>query len=55
MTRNNGATRMGTSRTTASGQFPYDKVDADFRAFASPALFGEGRSGEKFEDGVRVP
>ena len=34
--------------------FPYDKVEADFRAFYPISAFGEDDPGEKFEDGVRV-
>jgi transglutaminase-like putative cysteine protease len=35
-------------------EFPYDKVEADFRAFYPVSAFEAGNSGEKFEDGVRV-
>jgi transglutaminase-like putative cysteine protease len=35
--------------------FPYDKVEADFRAFYPLSAFGASDPGEKFEDGVRVP
>jgi len=35
-------------------EFPYDKVDADFRAFYPVNTFVEGDPGEKFEDGVRL-
>ena len=34
--------------------FPYDRVEADFRAFYPVSAFSAGGSGEKFEDGVRV-
>jgi transglutaminase-like putative cysteine protease len=34
--------------------FPYEKVDADFRAFYPMSAFAESDPGEKFEDGVRV-
>ena len=34
--------------------FPYDKVEADFRAFYPLSAFSETSPGEKFEDGVRV-
>lgn len=34
--------------------FPYDKVDADFRAFYPVELLAGSDPGEKFEDGVRV-
>jgi transglutaminase-like putative cysteine protease len=34
--------------------FPYDKVEADFRAFYPLSAFGASDPGEKFEDGVRV-
>ncbi len=34
--------------------FPYAKVEADFRGFYPPRAFAENDSGEKFEDGVRV-
>jgi transglutaminase-like putative cysteine protease len=34
--------------------FPYDKVDADFRAFYPLELMTGEDPGEKFEDGVRV-
>jgi transglutaminase-like putative cysteine protease len=34
--------------------FPYDKVEADFRAFYPASAFAEADPGEKFEDGVRV-
>jgi transglutaminase-like putative cysteine protease len=34
--------------------FPYDKVEADFRAFYPLSAFGASEPGEKFEDGVRV-
>jgi transglutaminase-like putative cysteine protease len=35
-------------------EFPYDKVEADFRAFYPSSAFAESNPGEKFEDGVRV-
>jgi transglutaminase-like putative cysteine protease len=35
-------------------EFPYDKVEADFRAFYPASAFAESNPGEKFEDGVRV-
>jgi transglutaminase-like putative cysteine protease len=35
-------------------EFPYDKVEADFRAFYPVSAFEAGNSGEKFEDGVRL-
>ena len=35
-------------------EFPYDKVEADFRAFYPISAFNAGEGGEKFEDGVRV-
>ena len=35
-------------------EFPYDKVDADFRAFYPISAFGAANPGEKFEDGVRI-
>jgi len=38
----------------AWSDFPYDKVEADFRAFYPLSAFSETGSGEKFEDGVRV-
>ena len=34
--------------------FPYDRVDADFRAFYPPSAFADADPGEKFEDGVRI-
>jgi len=34
--------------------FPYDKVEADFRAFYPASAFAEADPGERFEDGVRV-
>jgi transglutaminase-like putative cysteine protease len=34
--------------------FPYDKVEADFRAFYPPGTYGEEDPGEQFEDGARV-
>ena len=38
----------------AWSEFPYDKVEADFRAFYPASSFGAADPGEKFEDGVRV-
>lgn len=38
----------------AWSDFPYDRVDADFRAFYPVGAFYDGDPGEKFEDGVRV-
>ena len=38
----------------AWSDFPYEKVDADFRAFYPANTFDEGDPGEKFEDGVQV-
>jgi len=35
-------------------EFPYDKVEADFRAFYPLSAFGNSDPGERFEDGVRV-
>jgi transglutaminase-like putative cysteine protease len=35
-------------------EFPYDKVEADFRAFYPLSAFSESNPGEKFEDGVRI-
>ena len=35
-------------------EFPYDKVEADFRAFYPAGAFVESDPGEKFEDGVRI-
>jgi transglutaminase-like putative cysteine protease len=35
-------------------EFPYEKVDADFRAFYPISAFGSSNPGERFEDGVRV-
>ena len=35
-------------------EFPYEKVEADFRAFYPITAFGAADPGEKFEDGVRV-
>jgi transglutaminase-like putative cysteine protease len=35
-------------------EFPYDKVEADFRAFYPISAFEGISAGEKFEDGVRV-
>jgi len=35
-------------------EFPYDKVEADFRAFYPVNTFAGADAGEKFEDGVRV-
>jgi transglutaminase-like putative cysteine protease len=34
--------------------FPYEKVEADFRAFYPLSAFAESDPGERFEDGVRV-
>lgn len=34
--------------------FPYARVEADFRAFYPASAFAEADAGEKFEDGVRV-
>jgi transglutaminase-like putative cysteine protease len=34
--------------------FPYDKVNADFRAFYPPSTYGEEDPGERFEDGAPV-
>src|SRR5471032_906025 len=34
--------------------FPYDKVEADFRAFYPPGTYGEEDPGEQFEDSARV-
>jgi transglutaminase-like putative cysteine protease len=34
--------------------FPYEKVDADFRAFYPPSTYGEDEPGERFEDGAPV-
>ena len=34
--------------------FPFDRVDRDFRAFYPPSAFGEAPTGERFEDGKRV-
>ena len=34
--------------------FPYAKVDADFRAFYPPSTYGEDETGERFEDGAPV-
>lgn len=34
--------------------FPYDRVDADFRAFYPASAFTGVQPGEKFEDGVRL-
>jgi transglutaminase-like putative cysteine protease len=34
--------------------FPYEKVEADFRAFYPPSAYAGNDPGEKFEDGVRV-
>ena len=34
--------------------FPYDRVEADFRAFYPASAFAEYDPGEKFEDGVRL-
>jgi transglutaminase-like putative cysteine protease len=34
--------------------FPYEKVDADFRAFYPPSTYGEDDPGERFEDGAPV-
>lgn len=34
--------------------FPYEKVDADFRAYYPLSAFEGGGSGEKFEDGVPI-
>ncbi len=36
-------------------EFPYDKVEADFRAFYPLSAFSGNDTGEKFEDGVRIP
>jgi hypothetical protein len=38
----------------AWSDFPYDKVETEFRAFYPLSAFSGGESGEKFEDGVRV-
>ena len=38
----------------AWSDFPYEKVDADFRAFYPLSAFEGVKPGEKFEDGVRV-
>ncbi len=38
----------------AWSDFPYEKVDADFRAFYPAEFMTEDDPGEKFEDGVRV-
>jgi transglutaminase-like putative cysteine protease len=38
----------------AWSDFPFDKVDADFRAFYPHSAFAGSHLGEKFEDGVRV-
>ena len=35
-------------------EFPYEKVEADFRAFYPLGAFAGSEPGEKFEDGVRV-
>jgi len=35
-------------------EFPYDKVEADFRAFYPVSAFAGINSGEKFEDGARI-
>ncbi len=35
-------------------EFPYDMVEADFRAFYPPIAYGEAVPGERFEDGVPV-
>jgi transglutaminase-like putative cysteine protease len=34
--------------------FPFERVTADFRAFYPASTYGEDRTGERFEDGVRV-
>lgn len=34
--------------------FPYEKVEADFRAFYPPSSWGEDDGAERFEDGVRT-
>jgi transglutaminase-like putative cysteine protease len=34
--------------------FPYDKVETDFRAFYPPSTYGEDETGEQFEDGAPV-
>lgn len=34
--------------------FPYDRVDADFRAFYPASAFTGVQPGEKFEDGIRL-
>jgi transglutaminase-like putative cysteine protease len=34
--------------------FPYEKVNADFRAFYPPSTYGEDDPGERFEDGAPV-
>ena len=39
----------------AWSEFPYAKVEADFRAFYPISAFGAVDPGEKFEDGVRLP
>ncbi len=36
-------------------EFPFDKVEQDFRAFYPSSAFAAENPGEKFEDGVRVP
>jgi transglutaminase-like putative cysteine protease len=38
----------------AWSDFPYDRVEADFRAFYPSSAFSETSPGEKFEDGVRL-
>jgi transglutaminase-like putative cysteine protease len=38
----------------AWSDFPYEKVEADFRDFYPVSAFAESDPGEKFEDGVRV-
>jgi len=38
----------------AWSDFPYEKVDADFRAFYPVNTFDVSDPGEKFEDGIRV-
>jgi hypothetical protein len=34
--------------------FPYEKVEADFRAFYPPHAFGEDGPAERFEEGLRI-
>ena len=38
----------------AWSDFPYEKVEVDFRGFYPVSAFAESDPGEKFEDGVRV-